>query len=80
MRNNIKTLVLSFALSIYSMTSFAANSGEEDFIAMVDPAGPGGDPGAPIGDYIFPMILAALIFGYRIVLKKKNGPHKFNKI
>ena len=71
MRNNIKTLVLSFALSIYSMTTFAANSGEEDFIAMVDdPAGPGSDPGAPIGDYIIPMLLFGVIGGIYWLRKK----------
>lgn len=68
MRNNIKTLVLSFALSIYSMTTFAANSGEEDFITMVDdPSNPGSDPGAPINDYIVPMLLLGILVGYRMI-------------
>ena len=70
MRNNIKTLVLSFAISIYSMTTFAANSGEEDFIAMVDPSDPGSDPGAPIGDYIIPMLLFGVIGGIYWLRKK----------
>ena len=72
MRNNIKTLVLSFALSIYSMTTFAANSGEEDFITMVDPSDPGSDPGAPIGDYIIPMLLVGVVIGYRLLKQKKQ--------
>ena len=71
MRNNIKTLVLSFALSIYSMTTFAANSsGDEDFIAMFDPSDPGSDPGAPIGDYIIPMLLVGVIGGMYWLRKK----------
>ena len=73
MRNNIKTLVLSFVLSIYSMTTFAANSGEEDFITMVDdPSNPGSDPGAPIGDYIIPMLLVGVVIGYRLLKQKKQ--------
>lgn len=73
MRNNIKTLVLSFALSIYSMTTFAANSGEEDFIAMVDPSNPGSDPGAPIGDYIIPMLLLGIALSFYLLKKRKTA-------
>ena len=73
MRNNIKTLVLSFALSIYSMTTFAANSGEEDFIAMVDPSDPGSDPGAPIGDYIIPMLLLGIALSFYLLKKRKTA-------
>ena len=73
MRNNIKTLVLSFALSIYSMTTFAANSGEEDFIAMVDPSDPGSDPGAPIGDYIIPMLLLGIATSFYLFKKRKTA-------
>ena len=73
MRNNIKTLVLSFVLSIYSMTTFAANSGEEDFIAMVDPAGPGGDPGAPIGDFIIPMLIFGIALSFYLLKKRKTA-------
>ena len=73
MRNNIKTLVLSFALSIYSITTFAVNSsGEEDFITMADPSDPGSDPGAPIGDYIIPMLLVGVVIGYRLLKQKKQ--------
>ena len=74
MRNNIKTLVLSFALSIYSMTTFAANSGEEDFITMVDdPSNPGSDPGAPIGDYIIPMLLLGIALSFYLLKKRKTA-------
>ena len=72
MRNNIKTLVLSFVLSIYSMTTFAANSGEDDFITMADPSDPGSDPGAPIGDFIIPMLLVGVVIGYRLLKQKKQ--------
>ena len=72
MKNNIKKLVLSFALSIYSLTTFAANSGEEDFIAMFDPSDPGSDPGAPIGDFIIPMLLVGVVIGYRLLKQKKQ--------
>ena len=73
MRNNIKTLVLSFAISIYSMTTFAANSGEEDFIAMVDPSDPGSDPGAPIGDFIIPMLLLGIALSFYLLKKRKTA-------
>jgi hypothetical protein len=73
MRNNIKTLVLSFALSIYSMTTFAANSGEEDFITMVDPSDPGSDPGAPIGDFIIPMLILGIALSFYLLKKRKTA-------
>ena len=73
MRNNIKTLVLSFALSIYSMTTFAANSGEEDFMTMADPSDPGSDPGAPIGDYIIPMLLLGIALSFYLLKKRKTA-------
>ena len=73
MRNNIKTLVLSFALSIYSMTTFAANSGEEDFITMADPSDPGSDPGAPIGDFIIPMLLLGIALSFYLLKKRKTA-------
>ena len=73
MRNNIKTLVLSFALSIYSMTSFAANSGEEDFITMADPSDPGSDPGAPIGDFIIPMLIFGIALSFYLLKKRKTA-------
>ena len=73
MRNNIKTLVLSFAISIYSMTTFAANSGEEDFITMVDPSDPGSDPGAPIGDFIIPMLILGIALSFYLLKKRKTA-------
>ena len=74
MRNNIKTIVLSFTLSIYSLTTFAANSsGEEDFITMVDPSDPGSDPGAPIGDYIIPMLLLGIATSFYLFKKRKTA-------
>ena len=73
MKNNIKTLVLSFALSIYSMTTFAANSGEEDFITMADPSDPGSDPGAPIGDYIIPMLIFGIALSFYLLKKRKTA-------
>ena len=74
MRNNIKTLLLSFALSIYSMTTFAANStGEEDFIAMSNPGDLPGDPGAPIGDYIIPMLIFGIALSFYLLKKRKTA-------
>ena len=74
MRNNIKTLVLSFALSIYSMTAFCANSsGEEDFITMADPSDPGSDPGAPIGDFIIPMLILGIALSFYLLKKRKTA-------
>ena len=49
------------------MTTFAANSGEEDFITMADPSDPGSDPGAPINDYIVPMLVLGILVGYRMI-------------
>ena len=73
MRNNIKTLVLSFVLSIYSMTTFAANSGEDDFITMADPSDPGSDPGAPIGDFIIPMLIFGISLSFYLLKKRKTA-------
>ena len=74
MRNNIKTLVLSIALSIYSITTFAANSsGNEDFMTMADPAGPGSDPGTPIGDYIIPMLIFGIALSFYLLKKRKTA-------
>ena len=55
------------------MTTFAANSGEEDFIAMVDPSDPGSDPGAPIGDYIIPMLLLGIALSFYLLKKRKTA-------
>jgi hypothetical protein len=74
MRNNIKTLVLSIALFIYSMTAFCANSsGEENFITMADPSDPGSDPGAPIGDFIIPMLIFGIALSFYLLKKRKTA-------
>ena len=72
MKNNLKTLVIVLILSIFSMTTFAANtSGEEDLTTLVDnPAGSPGDPGAPINDYLIPMLVLGIAIGYRLLRKK----------
>jgi hypothetical protein len=40
---------------------------------IADPFG-GGDPGliAPINDYIIPMLLVVLVFGYRVLIVKNR--------
>jgi hypothetical protein len=39
-----------------------------------DPSNPGSDPGeaAPISDYVIPMLLIVLIFGFRVLIVKKE--------
>ena len=75
MKNNIKTLVIVFALSIFSVTTFAANNtGEEDLSTFANPGEPGGDPGAtPINDYLIPMLLLGIAIGYRLLKKKTES-------
>ena len=72
MENNLKTLVIVLILSIFSMTTFAANtSGEEDLTTLADnPAGAPGDPGAPINDYLLPMLVLGIAVGYRLLRKR----------
>jgi len=72
MKNNLKTLVIVLILSIFSMTTFAANtSGEEDLTTLADnPAGAPGDPGAPINDYLLPMLVLGIAVGYRLLRKR----------
>ena len=71
MKNNIKTLVIVFALSICSLTTFAANpSGEEDLSTFANPGEPGGDPGAPINDYLLPMLVLGIAIGFRLLRKR----------
>jgi hypothetical protein len=71
MKNNIKTLVLVLTFSICSMTTFASNtSGDEDLATMSDPAALPGDPGAPINDYLIPMLVIGIAIGYRLLRKK----------
>jgi hypothetical protein len=74
MKNNIKTLVLVLTFSICSMTTFAANSsGEEDLETFTNPNNPGADPGAPINDYLVPMLLLGIAIGYRLLKKKTES-------
>ena len=72
MKNNLKTLVIVLILSIFSMTTFAANtSGDDDLATFADnPAGAPGDPGAPINDYLIPMLILGIAIGYRLLRKK----------
>lgn len=71
MKNNIKTLVLVLTFSICSMTTFAANSsGEEDLETFTNPNNPGADPGAPINDYLVPMLLIGVIGSFYWLRKK----------
>lgn len=62
MKTTIKPILITFLL--FSSTLILADD---------NPLDPGADPGvSPINDYIIPMILVALIFGYKVVLKKKR--------
>jgi hypothetical protein len=71
MKNNIKTFVIVFVFSIFSMTSFAQNtSREENLSTFANPGDPTGDPGAPINDYLVPMLLLGVVLGYRLLKKK----------
>ena len=72
MKNNIKTLILALSLSVFSLTTFAANtSGEEDLATLANPGDPGVDPGAtPIKDYLIPMLVLGVAIGYRLLRKK----------
>ena len=73
MKNNIKTLVLVFALSNCSLTTFAANtSGDEDLSTFANPGEPGGDPGAPINDYLIPMLVLGIAIGFRLLIHKSK--------
>ena len=64
MRKTINTLFILFLLLL-----------ESDVFAedIADPFS-GGDPGliAPINDYIIPMLLVVLVFGYRVLIVKKK--------
>ena len=69
---NIKTFVLAFVFSIFSMTSFAENTKEEeDLSTFANPGEPGGDPGVtPINDYLIPMLVLGIAIGFRLLRKK----------
>jgi hypothetical protein len=61
MKTTIKPILVTLLL-LSSTLIFAQNPGD-----------PPVDPGvSPINDYIIPMILVALVFGYKVVLKKKR--------
>ena len=72
MKNNIKTFVIVFVFSIFSMTSFAENTtGEEDLSTFANPGEPGGDPGvSPINDYLIPMLVVGIAIGFHLIRKK----------
>jgi hypothetical protein len=72
MKNNIKTLVIVFVFSIFSLTTFASNpSGEEDLSTFANPGEPGGDPGVtPINDYLIPMLVLGIAIGFRLLRKR----------
>jgi hypothetical protein len=73
MKNNIKTLVLVFALSNCSLTTFAANASvDEDLSNFANPGEPGGDPGAPINDYLIPMLVLGIAIGFRLLINKSK--------
>ena len=72
MKNNIKTSVLVFVFSIFSLTTFAANTlDDEDLATFVNPGDPAGDPGAtPINDYLIPMLVLGIAIGFHLLKKK----------
>ena len=72
MKNNIKTLVLIFVCSLFSVTTFASNAPtDEDLATFTDPAAMPGDPGVtPINDYLIPMLVLGIAIGFRLLKKK----------
>ena len=66
MRKTINTLLILFFLLIESNV-FCQPAGPGDGLTVGDP---GGD--TPINDYIIPMLLVALVFGYRVLIVKKK--------
>ena len=72
MKNNIKTFALVFVFSIFSLTTFAANTvDDEDLATFVNPGDPAGDPGAtPINDYLLPMLVLGIAIGFLLLRKK----------
>jgi hypothetical protein len=66
--NSLMLIIISF--SLVSTTVFAVDT---------DPGFPGTDPGqpaAPINDWIVPMILTCLTFGFFIYIKQFKKDHK----
>lgn len=73
MKNNIKTLVLVFALSNCSLTTFAANTSVDEYIStFANPGEPGDDPGTPINDYLIPMLVLGIAIGFRLLIHKSK--------
>jgi hypothetical protein len=64
MRKTINTLLILFFLF----------SGVVAFADPIAEPGSGEDPGliSPINDYIIPMLLVVLVFGYRVLIVKKK--------
>ena len=71
MKNNLKTLVVVLTFTMCSAATFAANSlGNEDLATFSDPENPGGDPGAPINNYLIPMLVLGIAIGFRLLRKR----------
>jgi hypothetical protein len=72
MKTYIKTLL--FAILLMSSISLKAqNRGYSDAEIESSPADPSsGDPGAPIDDYLFPMLGISLFMGGYLIIYKKN--------
>ncbi len=67
MKKTINKLFILFLL-FSGITVFA-----EETIANPADGLNGGDPGgSPINDYIIPMLLVVLVFGYRVLIVKKK--------
>lgn len=70
MKTYIKTLL--FAILLMCSISMKANSYTySDLEIESSPADPNGDPGAPIDDYVLPMLgIGILMGGYLFIYKK----------
>ena len=69
MKNNIKTFVSIIVFSIFSATTFASNAPtDEDLATFTDPAAMPGDPGmTPINNYLLPMLVFGILYGFRFL-------------
>ena len=67
MRKTINTLLILFLLLVESVVFAQDLANPGDGLT-------GGDPGGttPINDYIIPMLLVVLVFGYRVLIIKKK--------
>ena len=74
MKKKLNKVVLVAIASLFTCLTFASNTtGEEELATFANPEGPGADPGmAPINDYLIPMLLLAVVLGYRLLKKKKR--------